>query len=1180
MKPRMLKIRGLNSFIEEQKIDFSKLAEYGLFGIFGPTGSGKSTILDAITLVLYGTIPRCGKRASGFINTNTDEAYVYYEFEIGPRTRRKKYYVERLIEKLDEGSIRTKKAIICDTTNPDKVEVLSDRVAETNRLLEGIIGLSSDDFTRSVVLPQGSFSEFLRLTGMERREMLERIFKLEEYGKKLMDKARRFKRIKETERSELNGKLSAYEGVSQEAYEDAVNEADEWAVRQKTATRRYEEAEKDFERYKSIWELRQEKEREQRKQEALMAQKESIHQKEQALEWGKRAFLIAPLIEKVDEKEAALKAKLEETEQIGEDYNRICERAEDIENHWRKALEKKERDLPQLSAKREILLQAVKMQDQIRTDIEKIEEMKKAYNLTLQQIEERKKAADFLLLELENGKGQLKDLEAQMRELRISPNYRQELDTALEHERSYVESLQECKTLYEKGEAQRQKTQILREELDNTQHVMEEKEDVWKDLQAQWKELQENCPGNRNDLLEQQKALGNMQSEIRELRDICKDMEELKKEHRELSHSREEIIGHLDKARQAYQEWEDRFRNLDHAYQQMQRMNMASILSKELQDGTPCPVCGSTHHPHPRIGGEELLMEEMKQLAQQRDAANEELIERKGTLASLQAKLDGIAAQLHQNEKALEEKKQRRMGRDVHDLEKRWEDLNRSFTETAEKIDIWESRQEQLRKAIDGLNEELSELKAQKASKGAALSAETNLLLSLEMEYKKALQNMEENKKAYEEVKRKLGLNNIAAKIQEIREQDHKLEEMRKWEEEVQALLDRWTKDLEENRRKMADLEIQKTKEEEGWKEKQRVVDERRKELHRLTEGKEASSYLEEISGQIEKIQAEWNELESSLRQINEEKEKLYQAYLTAAENSRMLKEDLEKEIRELERMIEEKGFRTKEEVLEKYLSQNEMDRLDVEINSYKDELKIVHDRIAAIEEKLKGQRVSEADWMEIQQRRKGLREELETIKEQTIRLASKKEELQRRLKEKQELEADYKALDHECGLLNDLMSLLQGKKFVDYIAQRQLRIIAHEASRRLKEITRGRYALELDSGGNFIMRDDFNGGARRPTHTLSGGETFVTSLSLALALSAHIQLGKAVLEFFFLDEGFGTLDEELLNVVISSLEQLRSEQLSVGLISHVEELRHRIPRKLLVHPAVPGLRGTRVEME
>lgn len=128
--------------------------------------------------------------------------------------------------------------------------------------------------------------------------------------------------------------------------------------------------------------------------------------------------------------------------------------------------------------------------------------------------------------------------------------------------------------------------------------------------------------------------------------------------------------------------------------------------------------------------------------------------------------------------------------------------------------------------------------------------------------------------------------------------------------------------------------------------------------------------------------------------------------------------------------------------------------------------------------------------------------------------------------------------------------------------------------------ITKGRYALEIDSTLNFVMRDNFNGGERRSIDTLSGGETFLTSLSLALALSSQIQLkGSAPLEFFFLDEGFGSLDSELLEIVIESLERLHSNNLSVGIISHVEELKNRVPVKLLVSSSEAGI-GSKVKIE
>src|SRR5699024_4464578 len=149
---------------------------------------------------------------------------------------------------------------------------------------------------------------------------------------------------------------------------------------------------------------------------------------------------------------------------------------------------------------------------------------------------------------------------------------------------------------------------------------------------------------------------------------------------------------------------------------------------------------------------------------------------------------------------------------------------------------------------------------------------------------------------------------------------------------------------------------------------------------------------------------------------------------------------------------------------------------------------------------------------------------------------------------------------------------------FVEFVAEEQLIQVSRDASARLGELTRQRYALEVDSTGGFLIRDNANGGVKRPVSTLSGGETCLTSLALALALSAQIQLrGKYPLEFFFLDEGFGSLDGELLETVISSLERLRLDRLSVGVISHVPELRTRLPRRLIIHPASPGGAGSTV---
>lgn len=186
MRPIKLRIKGLNSFMDEQIIDFDKLTDRGFFGIFGPTGSGKSTILDGITLALYGNVSR---KSSNFINTNCDRLNVNFEFQISGSEIRK-YIIDREFKRKKDGGISSGKCKIVEVTSSEE-EILADGVKTINKKVEEIVGLNLEDFSRTVVLPQGKFSEFLKLEGKDRRDMLERLFNLQQFGDNLSRKDRK-----------------------------------------------------------------------------------------------------------------------------------------------------------------------------------------------------------------------------------------------------------------------------------------------------------------------------------------------------------------------------------------------------------------------------------------------------------------------------------------------------------------------------------------------------------------------------------------------------------------------------------------------------------------------------------------------------------------------------------------------------------------------------------------------------------------------------------------------------------------------------------------------------------------------------------------------------------------------------------------------------------------------------
>nr|WP_055107417.1 SMC family ATPase [Paenibacillus ihumii] len=198
MKPISLKLSGLQSYRSMQEIDFTALCDTGLFGIFGPTGSGKSTILDAITLAMYGKVGRASGGTQGIMNHSEDSLFVAFTFELLSAKGHERYRVERRFKRQSDISVSNTVSRFIEIS-PEGEKVVADKLAEVTRCVEEKIGLKMDDFTRAVVLPQGKFAEFLSLKGAERRAMLQRLFHLEKYGDLLAQKLSR--RVKENDQA-------------------------------------------------------------------------------------------------------------------------------------------------------------------------------------------------------------------------------------------------------------------------------------------------------------------------------------------------------------------------------------------------------------------------------------------------------------------------------------------------------------------------------------------------------------------------------------------------------------------------------------------------------------------------------------------------------------------------------------------------------------------------------------------------------------------------------------------------------------------------------------------------------------------------------------------------------------------------------------------------------------------
>ncbi len=211
MKPIYLSIKGLNSFSEPAEIDFTKLTQSGIFGIFGDTGSGKSTILDGINFALYGDVGR-SKEKTDIINYKCDSVEVKFTFNVLTDGERKNYTVERSIKRKSG----THKAVLYEEVDGVSLQI-ADNASSVKQKIIDIIGVSAEDFRKCIALPQGEFAEFVQSEPRKRIELIERLFDLSKYGEKLKDKLSALLKKTENEYQKISGEMAAYEDVSDNA---------------------------------------------------------------------------------------------------------------------------------------------------------------------------------------------------------------------------------------------------------------------------------------------------------------------------------------------------------------------------------------------------------------------------------------------------------------------------------------------------------------------------------------------------------------------------------------------------------------------------------------------------------------------------------------------------------------------------------------------------------------------------------------------------------------------------------------------------------------------------------------------------------------------------------------------------------------------------------------------------
>ncbi|PKF72376.1 SbcC/MukB-like Walker B domain-containing protein, partial [Chryseobacterium sp. PMSZPI] len=234
------------------------------------------------------------------------------------------------------------------------------------------------------------------------------------------------------------------------------------------------------------------------------------------------------------------------------------------------------------------------------------------------------------------------------------------------------------------------------------------------------------------------------------------------------------------------------------------------------------------------------------------------------------------------------------------------------------------------------------------------------------------------------------------------------------------------------------------------------------------------------------------------------------------------------------------------------------------QIQKFKIDFETLKKVIEGLELKLKGLAFNDEQYSLTEKQFNEAHQELKQVNDSVVKMGSEVERLEKEYRKKGELLTQLAALQKRSDNLKLMINLFKGAGFVQYVSSIYLRQLCDHANVRFHKMTRNQLSLQLNENNDFEIIDYLNEGRSRSVKTLSGGQAFQVSLSLALALAESVQSNaQADKNFFFIDEGFGTQDTESVNIVFETLTNLMKENRIVGIISHVEELKEKIPTAL-----------------
>ena len=1215
-----LSFENINSLKGAWTIDFQAPDfRSGIFAIVGPTGSGKTTILDAICLALYGHTPRIGsitQNANEVMNRDCDSCRSSLEFQtLSGRYRatwsqkKQKNFdktgkygqVVSTMEKFEDG---------CWIPITDGSKVTSKK-----QEVQKIIGLSFDQFKRSVMLSQGDFAAFLKSKPNERAQTLEQITGTQIYSllsTKVYDLAEEQKKLFEDKQREVELSPVLDDAVvltKQEQLKGITEEA-------KVLETQISKIEKESRWISETAELRNQFLRVKAELERLKENRNEFFRKENVVRLAEHAQNILPifntLIDKqslredsIKEKSAAENELVNATKSLKEkDFNfKAAEEALNNENLQKPKKLALFSQIEFLDAEISPLIKSSRLAQEEKIKLEnETSDCKDHLNKAkedIRKLEEDREKRD--LERKEDIKGAF--LYQRKDELRDCKIPAETLSAALADAEGKADKASET------VKSQEKEAEALRIRKEKIASVIEADKVLLKEAE---KRLSEILDGKTLDELTQEQLSFSEQIPLLEavksaLKAVCDQKEEIVRQEDVMQRDSAE----LDNWSSKKEGYEKEIQSLTSRQEELEALVQIDELTKvraELKEGEPCPVCGSLEHPFAAN-----LPPEVATAKERLAVVKEESTDLQKNQKEADRKIDVLKDRILVSEKRLKElRKNLDLAEEELTLKCGRAGLTREgVTEEAAAVLITkkesllidikkriakardaESKAAAAKEKIAGTTEELHRAEMVFSNAQTKFESAKSLLAQAQTGREKARTELEQfwrkTAKEYGSVitdgelfahnpelfKRWIAK---AAKYEELLESCREIENSLAIKKGTLPGLVESVERLEKSSREKSDqaAELQtelKTKQ----LQRDKLFGTKLVEIERKA--------YERLLSQLAEAKDQAYENLSKARSVQAAAE---QRLKTAEQRSAEAEKNLLSAKTEWTDALKKEKFESEEDWRRARLDSEAINALHKEITDYKAQSRSAADRFSEADKKLaekESQKLTDKSLEVLEAEKREASAEKEKLLEQ-------KGELQKELKTDEEarikragIEDELKKLKHQVAVwdrLNTLVGSSSGDKYRRYVQSLVLLTLLKNANVELTKL-HSRYRLAKGGGDMEIKVIDSDlADQERPTDNLSGGETFIVSLALALGL-AQMASNNVRIDSLFLDEGFGTLDDDSLEKALNALSSLNAQGKTVGLISHVDQIKERIPSKIVVkrsaQPGVSRLEGAGVK--